>query len=61
LLRLLIDGLIPREAGLCGEPRHRLNQLIPLRAQQHVAVAHLVRGQTYVPTLDRHLLGAALH
>ena len=33
-LRLLIDRLIPREASLLGEPGHRLNQLIHLRAEQ---------------------------
>lgn len=65
LLTLLIDSRIPCEAGLLGEPRHYLNQLSPLRAQQHLAVAHLdrfhlVRGRTHVPTLDRHLLGTAM-
>ena len=29
----LIDRLIPCEAGLLGEPGHRLNQLIDLRAE----------------------------
>lgn len=38
LLTLLIDSRIPCEAGLLGKPRHCLNQLIPLRAQNHVAV-----------------------
>lgn len=34
ILRPLIDRLIPRKAGLLREPRHRLNQLIDLRAEQ---------------------------
>ena len=33
LLRALIDGLIPCEAGLLREPSHSLNQLIHLRIQ----------------------------
>lgn len=43
ILRLLIDRLIPREAGLLGEARHRLDQLIDLRAQQRLAVPCLNR------------------
>ena len=33
ILRTLIDRLIPREASLCREPGHRLDQLIDLRAE----------------------------
>ena len=43
LLRLLIDRLIPGETGLLGELRHRLDELIDLRAEQRVSVAGLDR------------------
>lgn len=41
ILRLLIDRLIPREASLCGEPGHRLDQLIDLRVEQRMPIAGL--------------------
>jgi hypothetical protein len=57
LLWLLIDGLIPGEAGLCGETRHCLDQLIDLRAQQRLTVARLddLRSidRTDIPVLHR--------
>ena len=65
ILRLLIDPLILREAGLCGEPCHRLNQLIDLRAEQRLPIArlnrfHLIRSRTQIPILDRYLLSTTM-
>jgi hypothetical protein len=40
-MRLLIDRLIPREAGLLGKPCHRLDQLIHLGTHQRLPIARL--------------------
>ena len=60
LCRLLIDRLIPREAGLLREPSHGLNQLIDLCTEQHLAIAglngfRLIR-RTAVPVLNRDMI-----
>ena len=64
-MRLLINRLIPREAGLCGEARHRLNQLIDLRAEQSLPIARLDRldpiGRADIPVLHRDLIGRAMN
>ena len=61
VLRPLIDRLIPREASLCSEPRHRLNQLIDLRAEDRLSVPSLdglgAIRRTAVPILNRHAIG----
>jgi hypothetical protein len=60
ILWQLIDRLIPREASLLREPRHRLNQLIDLRAKQRLPIVRLNRlrsiGRTRVPVLDGNVI-----
>lgn len=66
ILRPLIDGLIPREPSLLREARHRLDELIDLRAQHRLPVAGLDRfdlgcGGSTVPILDRHTIGGPMN
>lgn len=60
ILRLLIDALIPGEASLLREPRHRLDELIDLGAEQRLAIARLDRLDPVigaeVPVLYRDLV-----
>ena len=61
ILRLLINRLVPREAGLLSEPCHRLNQLIDLGVKQCLSVPGLNRLDSIVraeiPVLHRDLIG----
>lgn len=66
ILRPLINGLIPREASLLREARHRLDELIDLRAQHRLPVAglnrfHLRRGWGTEPILNRHTVSGPMN
>ena len=65
ILRLLIDPLIPREAGPCSEPGHRLDQLIHLRAVQRLPVPDLNGldpiGRADIPVLHGNLIGRVVN
>jgi hypothetical protein len=65
LLRLLIDHLIPSQAGLLREGSPRLNELIHLRVEQRLAVARLDRldlghRRVGIPVLNCNALGHAM-
>ena len=61
----MINRLIPRQASLLGEPRHRLNQLIHLPTEQHLTIARLNRldpiGRADIPVLHGDLVGQAVN
>ena len=66
LLRALIDGLVPREAGLLAERGHRLDQLIDLGIDQMLPVAgldifDLIGRRAGVPVLNCNLIRRAMN
>jgi hypothetical protein len=66
ILRPRIDGLIPGQAGLLTERRHRLDQLIDLRIREMLPVAglnifDLIRSRARVPVGNGTLNTSKLH
>ncbi len=70
-LRLLLcgpttrDSIVPAQAGICRELSHGLDELIHLRAEQHLAIASLNRlrpiGCADIPVLYGNLIGRAMN
>ena len=65
LLWSLIDRLVPAQTGLLAEGCHRLDQLIHLCIQQHLAVTSLERfdliAQAEVPVLHGNLIARPMN